>query len=127
VPSSLSLQTSVWESRDANIVSHMPMEERIELGTLYDEFANNETHRLDERQTWLQLAEFDGAAQLDHGDLMRLRGLITRARYRDRRMTANSIGYFKIAKAMGIKPEWKDFQTYEPSFCKPILQAPIGN
>ena len=97
------------------------MGERIELGTLYDEFANNEVHRLDERQTWLQLAEFDGATVLDTHDLMRLRGLISRARYRDRRMTFNTIGYFKIARSMGIGPEWKDFQPYEPQFCKSIF------
>jgi hypothetical protein len=122
-PQSASLETSVWESRDANIVSHMPMKERIELGTLYDEFANNDVHRLDERQTWLQLADFDGATELDHTDLMRLRGLITRARYRDHRMTVNTIGYFRIAKSMGIRPEWKELQPYDPELCKSILRG----
>ena len=44
---------------------------------MYDEFANNEEHRLDEREAWLELGEFNGASDLDHADLMRLQGLIS--------------------------------------------------
>jgi hypothetical protein len=90
-PSSLSLETSVWQSRDANIVTHMPLQERLAIGRMYDEFANNEEHRLDEREAWLELGEFNGASDLDHADLMRLQGLINRARYRQAHITLSAM------------------------------------
>ena len=121
-PVSLSLDTSVWESRDANLVSHMPIAERMIISRLYDEFANNETHRLDERETWLQLAEFDGAPTLDNRELMRLRGLISRARFRDGRITANAILYLRDAATIGIKPEADpDFMAVDPGFCASLF------
>lgn len=121
-PRSLSLRTSVWESRDANLVSHMDMSERMMLGRLYDYFANNEVHRLDERQTWLELAEFDAAERLDHRDMMRLRGLISRARYRSDRMTANAEIYFRDAARMGIIPTRNpDAQTPSRELCATLF------
>ena len=123
-PASLSLQTSVWASRDPNVMAHMPDEERQRLGLLYDRFANNEVHRLDERETWLRLGEFDGATALDQHDLMRLRGLITRARYRDSHITDNAVRYFGIASAMGIAPHIQDDPpAVDPAFCKSIFSA----
>jgi hypothetical protein len=125
-PSSLSLETSAWQSRDANVVTHMPMQERLAIGRMYDEFANNEEHRLDEREAWLELGEFNGASDLDHADLIRLQGLINRARYRQARITANAMDYFKRAAAIGVKPIWDDVPSYDTSICKPILSASIG-
>ena len=125
-PSSLSLETSVWQSRDANIVTHMPMQERLAIGRMYDEFANNEEHRLDERQTWLELGDFDGAKDLDHADLMRLQGLIVRARYRQSHITSNAKNYLQRAAAIGVKPIWNDFPPSDPSICNPILAPAAG-
>jgi hypothetical protein len=121
-PASLSLETAVWQNRDPNVMSHMPAKERIDFGDLYDKFANNETHRLDERETWLELAQFDGATALDHGDLVRLRALISRARYRDERLNANASGYFDLARTMGITPHIQDdAPAVGPVLCRPIL------
>ena len=121
-PASLSLEKSVWESRDANLVSHMPISERMTLGRLYDAFDNNEAHRLDERETWLTLGEFDGAVDLENRDLMRLRGLISRARFRDQRMTYNAMIYLRDAAALGIRPrEDPDFLANDPKFCATIF------
>ena len=117
-PQSLSLDRSVWASRDAILVSHMPLRERMTIGGLYDDFENNEVHRLDERETWLRLGEFDGVVDLIGGDFMRLRGLISRARFRDHRITFNALLYFREAKALGIVPEEVDgTYPYERSFC----------
>lgn len=80
-PVSLSLKSSVWGSRDSSLMAHMPMQMRLDYGEVYDDAANNEAHRLDERAAWLALSEFDEATELRHEDLMRLRGLITRARF----------------------------------------------
>ena len=123
-PMSVSLYTSAWQSRDPSMMAHIPLAERLAFGELYDEFANNEGHRLDERQTWLALAKYDGATALDHGDLMELGELISRARYRDQRMSQNLPGYFETAKAMGLRPRSRDFPAYEPTFCRPILPPP---
>lgn len=121
-PSSLSLDTSVWESRDANLVSHMPIAERMIIGRLYDEFANNEAHRLDERETWLQLAEYDGAPTLDNRELMRLRGLISRARFRDNRITSNATIYLRDAAKIGVQPkDDSDNRFLEPGFCASLF------
>jgi hypothetical protein len=125
-PSSLSLETSVWQSRDANIVTHMPMRERMAIGRMYDEFANNEEHRLDEREAWLELGEFNGASDLDHADLMRLQGLINRARYRQAHITLNAMTYLKRASGIGVKPIWNDFPPADLGICKPIPSTKPG-
>jgi len=122
IPASLAPNASVWVSRSSDIVSHMPVDTTLAYADLYDEFANNEVHRLDERNTWLELAEFDGAAELDHADQMRLQGLITRARFRDQRITLNARNYFRKAERIGIHsradPSWA---PPESALCRPIL------
>ena len=122
-PGSLSLYTSAWQSRDPALMAHIPLQERLTFGYLYDELANNEVHRLDERQTWLALAKYDGATAFQHEDLMELRELISRARHRDLKMRENTPGIIATAKAMGIMPQSREFPPYEPSFCRPILAA----
>lgn len=128
IPASLSPNTSVWASRSADVVAHMPPRATFAYADLYDEFSNNEVHRLDERSAWLELADFDGAAELDHRDLMRLQGLITRARFRDQRITLNAVNYLKKASRMGIEsrddPSWA---TPEPELCRPILPRQASN
>ncbi len=121
-PVSLSLKSSVWGSRDSSLMAHMPMQMRLDYGEVYDDAANNETHRLDERAAWLALSEFDGAMELRHEDLMRLRGLITRARFRDGRMTWNLPGLLESARKMEIAPKADpNWPPLDPAFCKPIL------
>jgi len=121
-PKFLSLSTSAWESRDAILVSHMPMRERMMIGGLYDDFDNNEIHRLDERETWLALGEFDGAVNLDSRDLMRLRGLISRARFRDQRMTFNALIFFRDSQVLGIVAQQDaDYPSNDPSFCTSLF------
>jgi hypothetical protein len=102
------------------------MQERLAIGRMYDEFANNEEHRLDEREAWLELGEFNGASDLDHADLMRLQGLINRARYRQAHITSNAKNYLRRAAAIGVKPVWNDFPPADPSICKPILSTNTG-
>jgi hypothetical protein len=122
IPTSLTIGTSVWQSRDAATVSHMTLEEKLGYGHLYDEFANNDVHRLDERAAWIELGDYDGATELDHHDLMRLQGLITRARLRDRRMTENALRFTKRAAQIGLAP--KTDPTWPPAeqvICRPIL------
>lgn len=115
--------TSVWESRDPAVMTQMPLDVKLAYGEIYDQFANNEVQRLDERMTWLSLAEFDGAERLDDASLMRLQGLITRARWRAQNISDNLRYAQGIARTMNIqlrKPERigrSDTQT----LCVPIL------
>jgi hypothetical protein len=124
IPSSLVVRTNVWDSRDTGTIAHMPLDEKLDYGYLYTEFANNEVHRLDERAAFLELASFDGATELDHPDLMRLQGLITRARLRDFRMTDNARRFIRHAARMGLTPKMNpDWPEPEPEICRPILAA----
>ena len=121
-PRSGPVHTSVWASRDPDVMAHMPLETKLAYGAIYDEFANNEVQRLDERMTWLELAEFDGAARLDDVSLMRLQGLLTRARWRADNITNNARYIAGLAGDMGIKATPDQFPADQvAAFCKPIL------
>ena len=118
------IRTNVWDSRDPETFAHMPRKEKLEYAFLYSEFANNEVHRLDERDTWVQLASFDGATLLDHQDQMRLQGLIFNARLRDFRIDDNYGRLLKRAEALGLYPKPAPVGAgYDPNLCKPILPA----
>jgi hypothetical protein len=114
--------TSVWESRDPAVMTQMPLDVKLAYSSIYDEFANNEVQRLDERMTWLALAEFDGAETLDNSSQMRLQGLITRARWRADNITRNGARAKKVARNMGIEPKLDPYPTdiFTP-LCTPIL------
>ena len=117
------IRTSVWASRDPGTFAHMPRAEKEQYADLYDEFANNEVHRLDERGAWIELANFDGATMLTHQDQMHLQGLITRARLRDARLDDNARRFILRAATMnGLGPkDVSDPPVYDPDLCNPIL------
>lgn len=125
IPASLSLGTSVWHSRTSDLESHMPLEERLAYAKLYDEAANNEQHRLAERDAWIELGDFDRTTWLSTADLMRLRGLINQVSYRHGRFTINSNAQLGYAKDMAIQPRWERTWIAVPSDqCQAIL--PVG-
>lgn len=118
-------RTSVWASRDPGVVAQMPLDVKLAYGAIYDDFANNEVQRLDERMTWLALAEFDGAEVLDNNSMMRLQGLIARAHWRAENITSNAIELSVAAKDMGIQPQRDRYPAAEvAALCKPILPQP---
>jgi hypothetical protein len=123
IPSSLVVRTNVWDSRDPATMMYMALAEKLEYGSLYTEFANNEIHRFDERAAWIELASYDGATELDHQDQMRLQGLIVRARLRDYRMNDNARRFIKRAAGkLGLAPKWNpDWPKPAPEICRPIL------
>ena len=91
-------------SRNVEIESHMPLSDQLAYSRLYDRFANNEVHRLAERDVWHQFKDYDGATRLDEHDLLRLQGLIGQARYREATFDLNATNYTKQASALGIRP-----------------------
>jgi hypothetical protein len=104
-------------------MTQMPLDVKLAYGVIYDQFANNEVQRLDERMTWLSLADFDGAERLDDASLMRLQGLITRARWRAKNISDNLRYAQGIARTMSIqlrKPERLGRSDTQP-LCVPIL------
>jgi hypothetical protein len=115
--------TSVWASRDPASMMAMPLDVKLAYASIYDEFANNEVQRLDERMTWLALAEFDGAESLDNASRMRLQGLITRAWWRANNIISNASDVANIARDMGIESHQEDFFSAADlaPLCKPIL------
>jgi hypothetical protein len=122
MPSALVVRTTVWDSRDPETFSRMPLTEKLDYGGLYTQFANAEVHRLDERATWIELGDYDGATELDHQDLMRLQGLITRARLRLRLITGNAGRFTKRAAAIGLQPvPDPTWPVPETEICRPIL------
>lgn len=121
-PRSGPARTSVWASRDPGVMAHMPLDVKLTYSAIYDEFANVEVQRLDERMTWLEIAEFDRASFLDNAARMRLQGLIFRARWRAANITENSEYIREVASAMGIAPEQSTLPRPDTvEFCTPIL------
>lgn len=122
IPSSLVIRTSAWDSRDPETLAHMPRQERLDIGYLYSEFANNEIHRLDERAAWIDLNGYNGIDRLTHEDQVKLQELIFRAGLRDRRMGENYDRFVKRAAELGVVPKasplWPD---PELATCQPIL------
>lgn len=122
VPASLILRTSVWTSRTSELESHMPRDERLTYAKLYDEAANNEVHRLAERNTWIELDDFDGVTELASSELMRLRGLINQVRYRHELFAINSNAQLGYARNLKIKPQWASTWIAVPKEqCRSIL------
>lgn len=113
--------TSVWASRDPDVMTHMPLATKVAYGALYDDFANNEVQRLDERMTWFAINEYEGARSLDANAMMRLQGLLKRARWRAANISENGREVLAEAKKMGIEPKTTPFNAAEVAdFCRPL-------
>ena len=124
IPASRVINTSVWQSRDLGTFAHMPRAEKEEYANLYDQFANNEVHRLDERNAWIEIASFDHAKILDHQDQIRLQGLISRARLRHERLDYNAGRFLKrAADKSGVHPKNHEPPVYDLRLCRRILPA----
>ena len=100
----------------------MPLQDKLAYGAIYDQLSNYEVQRLDERMTWLELAEYDGAQKLDESSMMRLRGLITRARWRGGNIHSNAEFITGMAGQIG---SGKQSDRFPPGryaeLCRPIL------
>jgi hypothetical protein len=118
----LSLHTGVWAVRSDALMLRMPLEARIAYSRTYDQIGNVEQMGSDERSVWRELADFDGATQLDAQALMRLRGLITRARSFAELTQLNADGSRLVAKRMGIVPKLDvAVPPAQTRLCDPIM------
>ena len=82
----------------------MPLQTRLAYAKIYDDLANFDVHRVDERNAWMELGEFDDATNLSTADLMRLRGLVSKLRWIDRIILANWPEEAERGEALGIFP-----------------------
>lgn len=103
-PVSFSLRTSVWTGRTGEVESRMPLPTRLAYAKIYDDLINFDVHRVDERNTWMELGEFDDAQDLSNSDLMRLRGLVSKLRWIDGIILANWPEEAERGEALGIFP-----------------------
>lgn len=106
-PTTTTLRSSVWQSRTADVMSHVGLENRLAYASLYDAFAGYQDIGDRERQLWSELLDFEGAAQLDRKDLTRLRGLIERGRLNARLVDGNWRTTARDSAAIGIAA-WED-------------------
>lgn len=113
LPLSLATPSSVWTSRTADITGELPLRDRLIYARIYDEIANNNTHRLSERDAWLQLASYQGARELSQQDLVRIRGLLNQASQRQAWFNINSERVARYAGELGIRP------ISDPSWIEP--------
>ena len=103
-PVSFSLRTSVWTGRTGDVEARMPLQTRLAYAKIYDDLANFDVHRVDERNAWMELGEFDDATNFSTADLMRLRGLVSKLRWIDGIILANWPEEDERGEALGIFP-----------------------
>jgi hypothetical protein len=104
-PVSFSLRTSVWTGRTGEVEARMPLQTRLAYSSIYDDLTNYDVHRVDERNAWQELGEFDDATDLSNADLMRLRGLVSKLRWLDGIILANWPEEAARGEALGISPK----------------------
>ena len=83
----------------------MPLHTRLAYSSIYDDLANFDVHRVDERNAWQELGAFDDATDLSNADLMRLRGLVSKLRWLDAIILANWPEEADRGQALGITPK----------------------
>lgn len=103
-PVSFSLRTGVWTGRTGEVEARMPLQTRLAYASIYDDLANYDVHRVDERTAWQELGEFDDARDLSNADLMRLRGIVSKLRWLDAIILANWPEEAERGQALGIVP-----------------------
>lgn len=104
-PVSFSLRTSVWTGRTDEVVTRLPLSTRLAYASIYDDLANYDVHRVDERNSWQELGDYDGAEELSNADLMRLRGLVSKLRWIDSIIEANWPEEAERGAALDIYPK----------------------
>jgi hypothetical protein len=115
---------SVWDNKGAEVVEHLPLALRTQYGELYDEFRNNERVRLNEREVWRGLAQFEQPEPLDHADRGRMRELLSRAEQFNEVARPNYDYILALARPLGIQPIRDEKVAHLPSddsFCQPLL------
>jgi hypothetical protein len=128
-PKRISPGTSVWESRGADLTSHVPLQDRLAYSDFYDLLGNQWDLLQGERQTWLSLNGFNHAARLGPEDLIRLDELIFRAKTLNRFVVGDQTDFAVDVRSLGLHADFGRLASTiappDPDFCKPLL-PPAG-
>jgi hypothetical protein len=115
---------SVWDNKGSEVVEHLPLKLRTQYGEIYDEFRNNERVRLNEREVWRRMAQFEQPEPLSHGDRVRMRELLTGAEQFNEVTRPNYDYVLALARPLGIQPVRDENIGHlgtDESFCQPLL------
>jgi hypothetical protein len=104
-PPTFGLHFNVWDATAGEARGHMDLETKLAYAGLYDVLKNFDAQRLKEREAWAGLSEYDQATELDHQDVLRIRGFITRIRSFNSALPGFSPYLDKPAATVGIKPD----------------------
>ncbi len=119
-PTSLNVRTSVWESRTADVASHLGLDARLAYAALYDLLGGYRDTRQYERQVWNEMLDFEGTGELDRRDLLRLRGLVERGRLYSRLVDQNTRDFKRNADAIGIRAWIDPGMAARDNVCQPL-------
>lgn len=129
-PKRISLGTSVWNSRSADLTGHLPMQARMAYSDLYDVMANQWDLLEGERQTWLSLNGFNHATKLGPEGLIRLDELIFRAKTLNRFIVGDQEDFAYDTRVLGLHASFgrlaPTISPLDPEFCKPLIAESTG-
>jgi hypothetical protein len=129
MPLEITEQSSVWESKDVQVIGHLPLDVRLKYAELYDQFRTASGVEDAQFAVWKKLAAFEEPGPLSLADRRQLHGLILDARGLDSAMAGNWPVTRDLGKGLGIKPalppEIADIGSHIPQFelCHPILKS----
>lgn len=124
-PKRVSPGTSVWDSRGADLIAHVPIQARLAYSDFYDLLGNQWDLLQGERQTWLSLNGFNHATKLSSGDLIRLDELIFRAKTLNRFIVGDQSDFESDTKILGLHASFgrlaSSITPFDSDFCEPLL------
>jgi hypothetical protein len=121
---------SVWDNKDAQVVAHIPVDERLEYAALYDDLRGAADIANAQTEVWHKFVPFEVTGPLTLQERRQLHSLISQALNLSSAMDANWPVFLKEGRDLGIKPEypreWPDFRPYirRSDLCKPMLKSP---
>jgi hypothetical protein len=124
-PPAFGLHFNVWDATAGEARSHMELETKLAYAGLYDVLKSFGTQRDREREAWAGLSDYDQAAGLDHQDMLRIRGFITRIRAFNNNVPGFAPYLDKPAATLGIKadlgalPQWSILAG--AAFCRRLI------
>ena len=120
-PTYLSPRTSVWQSRTADLAGHLSLEQRAAYARFYDLVGLFSEAVANERDVWTQIQDYSHARKLDDAQIMKLGGLIDRARQHQSFFNADLPPFQRTAAELGVrKGNMEDEASWVRSLCKQL-------
>lgn len=126
---------TVWDSRNAAVFAHVPVEARRKYAEFYDELAGNMMRLEGEERAWAMLVRYAIPGPISIDDRRMILGTLADASRQSSALDANLPISRKIAETLGIKPiqpdnvgaEFlKEVEQCEPMFVEPAMATSAG-